>query len=784
MPGFTEALKQEFENLQRNRPYITYGTGAKAAAQQLMQQGKRHLGKNWENLRELFTPDEARLLLDDPEFAKEMLKAYDPSFAHKVPSSQDIRQFRDTINKSFPDLYNKWNPMEDIPPEQSKIIREGATEKRNENLKSLKQAESMMSQASRIAPLNPLHETAKQMLVANNPTKTIDLGRNEIAAASRTNIPHEIKSYLDQASQNPAAFLQQYEVDYRPVLDKFAAEARRNFFKQDMPNINNQFASHGAFHSSARQAALQKAMADREKMITQEAAKLAFHGREEAMKHFNEQRAGHHKAAELTTNAHQAKQHGHLAAADALRVNAAHEQTALQQHAGQLSHLGNVEQRQAQNELDVRMQEHEREMNRPYEQLAQKAAMMHGFPIPQQNQLSPALMNPSPPNPLSMGAGFLGQMAGMMMQPQQQHHAEGGLVRRGYATGDSVAKAAQQLQQMRNGIQDTPEEVEMRESAQNFKNYNANPWADFLFTTGSHILANPGQQPMQAFGEGSLHGMDAFKKAQGANLNARERYSNLMDKINQTKMNQQQFIAQYGLNADQREEMARHHKAMEAESKRAHDIMSSHYNSQNELASSKQIAPKLSITERKLESDAKKDLLRSIRMKKEVGHLGELIKKTSSGPVIGGLKIIAPETKIDNQIRVKTNKLILDMHQGMKNIPRSEEFMKRIESTKPNRSNYQESNEEALNMMNEGANDVMEHSISALLSAGWNPEKIEKQFNIKVPQHFLEGEAEEAEPLQTEDNGEMVSMIDPNGGHLSVPAAEVNEALRLGATYG
>jgi hypothetical protein len=299
------------------------------------------------------------------------------------------------------------------------------------------------------------------------------------------------------------------------------------------------------------------------------------------------------------------------------------------------------------------------------------------------------------------------------------------------------------------------------------------------------MLSNPGEDTLLSLGRGSaaaLNHVDVVK----------ERAANLYDKIQNTRLNQYQVLAAFenmkhnqsidkqrlGIQRDQlglqRENIGLRHQA-------------ANQSNQN------MVARPLTASERKAEIDAKKDLMRAIRMKKEVNHLGKLVLKTSTGPIIGGIKSIMPKTKIDNQIEVGTNKLILDMHQGMKNIPRSEEFMKRIETTKPNRSNYPEANEAALNLMNQGANDVEENSISTLLSMGWTPEKIEKQFKIKIPSHLLGEGSQEViqeifpeipqEGLEGEESseGQIINMIDPQGNPLEVPADQVEEALNRGA---
>lgn len=804
MPGnLAQKLVTEFEQLQQAHPYVPYGAHVKRQAEELLAKSKRGQRKPTEpwNFRNQFSDDELRLILENSDFARQMLKTYEPTFKNREPAIRDIHIFQDMIKKDegsrlFPNIDQNyfWNNIikrqNRLPSGEAARIRESSLARINENREAAKKADLMLGQSSRLAPLSPLHTTAKEMIRRNNPTESIRLGREEITAAGRTNVPREIEPYLRQASETPAAFIQQYEMSYAPLISKFRREASRDFLEHDLPTINNHFAHKGAFHSSAREAALDKAKRRKEERIEGEVARLLLHGREEAMKHYHQQRTGHLRQAEIAGHAHQAKQDSHLRAAEALRVNSGAEQALIHQQAAALGQMARTEQQQAQNELNVRQQEHREEMERPFIQHMRKAAIGQGTPQPHP-QFSPEAMNPPPPNVYGLGSGLIGQMAGLMgQQPHYPQHASGGHVRRGYAAGDSVSRAASQLQEMRNHTQESPEEAEMRQSAQSFKNYRANPMADYLFTLGSHQLANLGGSPMKSYGEGSLLGMRAYKAAEGANLSAQEKYNNLMHKINQSKMDQHSFLAKHHALMQQQEEALRHHKAQESESMRGHNIMrdiamKKMKNAERFKVDVSGVPVKKSATEVKLESDAKKDLLRALRMKKELGHLGELVKQTSTGPVIGGIKSVLPKTKIDNQIEVSTNKLILDMHQGMKNIPRSEEFLKRIETTKPNRSNYAEANEQALSLMSQGADDVLEHSISTLLSAGWTPEKIEKQFKIKVPDHFLEeGEGDQEQHGEEGDiaQGNMISMVDPDGNPLMVPEGQVDEALKLGAT--
>lgn len=775
----------------QNRPYVPYGAGARAKAEELLaksRRGQRTAGQNWD-LRQ-FPDDELRLARTDDNFARDLLRNYDPAFRNRVPTAEDIRAFKLNIDHSagqrlFGNIQNG-QPVPQIDPQRASRIREGFTARIAENQDLARQAQTALHRADRIAPLSPLHETARTLIQGNNPRESINLGRQEIEAAQRTNIPNAMAPYLARASQTPANYMTQYMQRYQPLMRNFEEEAHRDFLEHDMPTINNQFASRGAFYSSAREAALRKAMRDKNEKIIREKRNLTVHAQEQAMRDFNAERGHHLRQAEVAGSAHGAQREANIRAAEALRLNGLSGHEAARQQAADLSNMGNIEQRQEQHQRDVQLQEHEREQRYPQEQAMLEAALLNNVPPGSfQMGLSPAGVNPPPPNPLSAMGGAFAQMAGLGMQQQHQprNFAHGGHVRQGYAQGDSVKRAASQLAEMRNHVQESPEEAEMRQSAQSFKNHNTNPMADYLFALGTHQLGNLQEDPMKTYAQGSNLGMQAYKQAQASNLSAQEKYNNLMDKINQTKMYQHDFISKHHGSMLQHEEMLRHHQAQEGESRRAHDIMSEHYKAKDNASLVGPMNMKLSATERKLANDAKKDLSRSLRMKKELSHLGELSKQTATGPVIGGIKSILPKTKVDNQIEVGTNKLILDMHQGMKNIPRSEEFLKRLETTKLNRSNYPEANEQALNLMNQGADEVMENSISTLLESGWSPEKIEKQFKIKIPPHLLdEGSGEELpqteEPEQT--SQDMVPVIGPDGQEWMIPQENVQAALQAG----
>lgn len=785
LPG----LITEFGNqVALQRQLEPFGAGAKKKAKEVAAKRKGLIPKPGQSLSEVLSPKELRFVLADDNFAKRLLEQWGYN-----TSSAAILSLRKTIYNEHPEVIKNLPPMAGKPfpsfeqeksnfgkfgqyfyPGDYRKVAEEAEARldKYENLKHLE--ESYHNQANRLAPLQPSHEKAKKILENSKPSESLRLAEKEIAAAGRTNIPRDIGPYLAQASSSPQAFVNQYKVDYAPLIENYRQEARKDFMEHVIPSINNKFIGAGAFNSSARNATIAKAKADKEKRIENEIAKLLVHSQEEGMKHYHQHREGTLKQAEIAGHAHKSEQDSRLRAAEALRVNSAIENSSNQQNAAALSQMGSMEQRQKQNEMNVAQQEYMEERERPLRDIERQAALAHGIPM-QPFQLSPERINPPPPNPLAFGAGVLGQLAGLGMQPPQAAYKQGGQVRRGFAAGDSVARSMGQLQQLRNqGVQESPEEAEMRSSAQAFKNHRANPMADYLFATGSHMLANMGEDPIRTYGQGSQLGMQAYKSAQGENLSAKEKYNNLIGKINQSKMYQHELATKYHLNQQQQEEQQRYHNATLGESKRAHDMM---YGNRAEAGAEKPV--KLSASEKKVEHDAQKDLLRAVRMKKELGELGGLIKQSTTGPWLGQAKKLVPQTKVDNKIASITNKLILDMHQGMKNIPRSEEFMKRLESTKPSTTNYEETNEAAISMMNEGANDVLEHSIASLLSAGWTPEKIKKRFKIDVPQHLLEGE-EMGEESPEGGSGGMVPIVGPDGEEWMIPKENVEAAIQAG----
>lgn len=800
-PGsLAKKLVREFEQLQTAHPYVPYGAYVKRQAEDLLnrsRRGQRQPGQPW-NLRTTFSDDELRLILTDRPFAKKVLKAYDPSFRETNPTRDDVTRFMTLVGQNEGRrIYPQVEAGQHFPALGQDIaarVKESANARINSRSDMARRADLMLGQSSRLAPLSPLHTTAKELLQGNDPRESLNLGKQEIREAGRIDVPRKIAPYLKKASQTPQAFLEQYELNYAPLIENFRQEAARDFLENDLPRINNQFAHRGAFHSGAREAALNKARADKEKRIEQEISRMLVHAREEGMKNYHQYRSGHLKQAEIAGHAHQAQQDSRLRSAEALRVNSGTEQAALHQQLSALNQMGRTEQEQAQNELNVRQQEHREEMERPFLQHMRKAAIASNAPHPHP-QLSPASINPPPPSVYGLASGLIGQMSGLMGQtPQTQSHARGGHVRRGYAAGDSVARAASQLQDMAKHIQETPEEAEMRQSAQSFKNYRANPMADYLFAMGSHQLANLNNSPMQTYGEGSQLGMNAYKNAQAANLSAQEKYNNLIGKINQTKMYQRDFLARHHQTMKNHEEMLRHHQAQEAESRRAHDLareiaLEKLGASQKETNpnlpsfSSKEAEKSYYHRQRKLLDKFDDTVALTKEAQKTISAL-ENVYNQGIGPT-GPIEGLKPEIllRATNDQQTIANRRIFEKLVGEKVLermaeqkgPQTDQDREYIARTVASLKDNPDTIKKYIDMQKKiiGRNSEYVNYIESEIAKGIPIDKAEKQWRDYV----------EANPLFPKEGSTQegnVSMIDPQGNPLNVPKEEVEEVLSLG----
>jgi hypothetical protein len=126
-------------------------------------------------------------------------------------------------------------------------------------------------------------------------------------------------------------------------------------------------------------------------------------------------------------------------------------------------------------------------------------------------------------------------------------------------------------------------------------------------------------------------------------------------------------------------------------------------------------------------SEARTAIRSSKRMQKTLERIQDLLATTNTGPLIGRLKNLSPSFKSpkENTIEALVNNLILEKHQTMKNIPRSEQFLKRLEQTKASLQNYPEANEATLNELKEHYKDAAANARSTLHALGYDDNDID-----------------------------------------------------------
>lgn len=100
------------------------------------------------------------------------------------------------------------------------------------------EVENLKESSRRVAPLNEIHEQAKQLLNQHLNQDSLETARREITASQRMDIPRDIEPHLLRASESPRQFLQDYENDYSAVIEGFRQEARKDFLEHDLPHMN------------------------------------------------------------------------------------------------------------------------------------------------------------------------------------------------------------------------------------------------------------------------------------------------------------------------------------------------------------------------------------------------------------------------------------------------------------------------------------------------------------------------------------------------------------------
>src|ERR1700760_3068159 len=168
MPTLQEKLVREYENLNRDRPYVPYGAYLKKEAERLKARQLRH--RPGQRLTDVFTPQQLQLILSNDDFAQRMLSDY----MGRDATARSIKDFRNSIVREHPEVFPNGGPLPQeeqyfgryhyLPEAQHRTVREVGLGRIAENANLESQAQRLLQQSSRLAPLNPLHNEAKAHL--------------------------------------------------------------------------------------------------------------------------------------------------------------------------------------------------------------------------------------------------------------------------------------------------------------------------------------------------------------------------------------------------------------------------------------------------------------------------------------------------------------------------------------------------------------------------------------------------------------------------------------------
>ncbi len=287
--------------------------------------------------------------------------------------------------------------------------------------------------------------------------------------------------------------------------------------------------------------------------------------------------------------------------------------------------------------------------------------------------------------------------------------------------------------------------------------------------------------------------------------------------MNQTKMYQQQFLANYHSKIQEHEEASRyhaahhgenirHHKAMEAEKRRGVDLLNPAMGAQPEGNPN---IPQFSSKEEeksfwKEQNEAKKEFNLSRKaIDKDINnfrHFKSLINKGigKTGPVAGLMPDVVatwldtPEVASNRFLAQKAlNEKVLEMSGAMKGA-QSDKDMAIVQGTVPSMSDTPLTFKKYLDKWEKLAIRAEDEKkfIDGKVKQGFPITQAQEEWHEYVNANPLFAEKEMAEGKNSKEAGDMVdegrgniiNMLDPEGNPLEVPEDQVEEALRIGAT--
>lgn len=646
-------------------------------------------------------------------------------------------------------------------------------------------------QQGRIAPMNEIHERAINMLERSFNDDTMKLASEELREAKRHNELRAVEPLVRSSLEGPSdEYMNKYVNDYTKDMRKaLEDESEEEYIKKIAPKVNMSFAQMGAFHSGARAKALKDTLLEHRTKLHREIAHLTGSARDKAMEQHELQKRREQSAAHLLGTTTKSEKESARHQAELLRQHAVTKQGLSQLDVAALGQVAKAKQEQQQHEMDVERQEYEKQLMYPQEQLAREAAFVSGLPSPPMQSISGQLSQaPAPPNLLNLGAGTLATLAAGFGQQYQRPYKEGGSVRKQYAHGGSIGS-----DDIGNEIRNIIQQQGNSDKARLDQASNHNPIQSWLRHVGNEMLSNPSEDPLLSLGRGTAASTE-HKEVM------RERAANLYDKIQATKLNQYQVLAEYENMKDQsslrRENFLEKKKFLQQQQQQlSNRPVENADNKETPVEFTLGGTEFMPVTSKK----EKEELLKDKKSSESILHELESIRKLSKDyekynehllvsprtPLIGNISsgiqgTYSNITKNKNMRKAAVTKAALDsklekfkinmetkMRKGV--LPEGmRQFMEKKEVFP--------SSHEPLDIYNKKLEDLLEETKHV-----YDASKSSLKYNIHISPYDLENMKHKSSDEKVEKNG-TINMVDPEGNPLIVPKDQINQALSLGAT--
>ena len=618
------------------------------------------------------------------------------------------------------------------------------------------------------APLSLLAEKlAEEELARYQHGNRFNRATSDIDTARTINPSQVMQPYLTHVTGGPDQYIDRYLEKFTPYLQGLRKDAREEFERYTFPNIAAHFASIGAYNSGARQSAQNRARQEFEKNQMRQQEKMALDAYNAGHEHYNKNAATQLEGANLTgRTAQHAREMGLAVGREELNTeNQQSAQARLHQLA--LGEHGYRGEEHKQRILNEQRKAHQDKMEHVKNNLAFEGNLLAGHPVVAMSTFT-AAPAPPPTNYSHAMAASLQQMPGI--NAMQQPRKAGGRVGH-YADGGQVAPPQYADHQL--PAFNTPEMQQVRQTAGELYNTHPHNAAISMGIAGAKMGERLGG-PMGAYSAGNKAAFENYQNVEQSRYLNKERGANLMQKIQDSRLDQHKVLHEY---ANKQREFG--------ETKRLHDAQIAHFAAQNEALRLK-APPKPHIVDGQhisidpetgkpvatpVEGFNRKKSVDEMRSRREaIATLGEATgtkhgveearkynKQLSTGPVRGfidkwlGENLAAASgmgtVKDIEGFKRSVGNIFLHAHQGLKNIPRSEQFAKRIDDIKGSVRQESEANEETFNEIYKTADLSEKVAMDTLMDMGMTKEEIMgkiKEFSSVLQEKETPGKPDDA----------------------------------------